>query len=52
MLVSAIVLTHNLRRMGQHGWRQVTASLRGRKFNEAIDDATRRLRRRFGNDDS
>jgi hypothetical protein len=52
MLVSAIVLTHNLRRMGQHGWRQVTASLRGRKFNEAVDDAARRLRRRLGNDDS
>ena len=52
MLVSAIVLTHNLRRMGQHGIQQLSASMRGRKFNEAVDDATRRLRRRFGGDDS
>jgi hypothetical protein len=52
MLVSAIVLTHNLRRMGQHGIRQLSASLRGRGFNEALDDATRRLRRRFGGDES
>ena len=52
MLVSAVVLTHNLRRMGQHGLRQLSASLRGKPFNEAIDDATRRFRRRFGGDDS
>jgi hypothetical protein len=52
MLACAVVLTHNVRRMGQHGWRQLSASLRGRPFNEAIDDATRRLRRRFGGDDS
>jgi Protein of unknown function (DUF3040) len=52
MLGSAIVLTHNVRRMGQHGLRQLTESLRGRNLNEAIDDATRRLRRRFGGDDS
>jgi hypothetical protein len=52
MLGSAIVLTHNVRRMGQHGLRQVTESFRGRNLNEAIDDAARRLRRRFGGDDS
>jgi hypothetical protein len=52
MLASAIVLTHNLRRMGQHGMQQLTVSLRGRRFNETIDDATRRFRRRFGNDES
>jgi hypothetical protein len=52
MLVSAVVLTHNVRRMGQHGLRQLSSSLRGRPFNEALDDATRRLRRRFGGDDS
>ncbi len=52
MLVSAIVLTHNLRRMGEHGFRQLSQALRGRNFNEAIDDAARRFRRRFGGDDS
>jgi hypothetical protein len=52
MLVSAIVLTHNLRRMGEHGFRQLSASMNGRRFNEAVDDATRRLRRRFGGDES
>lgn len=52
MLVSAIVLTHNLRRMGQHGLRQLSASLSGRRFNEAIDDAAKRFRRRFGGDES
>jgi Protein of unknown function (DUF3040) len=52
MLVSAIVLTHNLRRMGQHGFRQLSQSMRARNLNEAIDDAARRFRRRFGGDDS
>jgi hypothetical protein len=52
MLASAIVLTHNLRRMGQHGLQQLSGSMKGRKFNEAIDDATRRFRRRFGGDDT
>jgi hypothetical protein len=52
MLASAIVLTHNLRRMGQHGLRQLSASFRGRPFHEAMDDAARRFRRRFGSDDS
>ena len=52
MLASAIVLTRNLRRMGQHGWRQLSRSLRGRPFNEVVDDAARRLRRRFRNDES
>jgi hypothetical protein len=32
--------------------RQLSASMRGKPFNEAIDDATRRFRRRFGGDDS
>lgn len=52
MLVSAIVLTHNLRRMGQHGIRQLSQSMRGRNLNQAIDDAARRFRRRLGGDDS
>jgi len=52
MLGSAIVLTHNVRRMGEHGLRQLSESLRGRNFNEAIDDAAKRFKRRFGGDES
>ena len=52
MLASAFFLIHNLRRMGQHGIQQLSASMKGRKFSEAVDDATRRLRRRFGGDES
>jgi Protein of unknown function (DUF3040) len=52
MLASAIVLTHNLRRMGQHGLQQLNGSMHGRKFSEAWDDAARRFRRRFGGDES
>ncbi len=52
MLGSAIVLTHNVRRMGQHGFRQLSDSLRGRGLSQAIDDAARRFKRRFGGDES
>lgn len=52
MLASAIILTHNLRLMGRHGLRQLAASMRARNFNESVDDALRRLRRRFGHDDT
>lgn len=52
MLASAIVLIHNLRRMGQHGLQQLSVSLKGRKFNEALDEAARRFRRRLGGEDS
>ena len=51
MLASAIVLTRNLRRMGQHGLQQLNGSMKGRRFNEAVDDAARRFRRRFGSDE-
>lgn len=52
MLASAIVLTHNLRRMGQHGLRQLSGAVKARNLNGSIDDAARRFRRRFGGDDS
>ena len=52
MLVSAIALTHNLRRMGQHGLRQLSDSVKGRNFKDAFEDAADRFRRRFGSDDS
>ncbi|MGH9059249.1 MAG: DUF3040 domain-containing protein [Acidimicrobiales bacterium] len=50
MLASAFVFIQNLRRMGQHGWRQLTQSMKAQRFNEAWADANKRLRRRFGDD--
>ncbi len=50
MLAGAIVFTQNLRRMGQHGWKQLTTSVRAKQVNEALGESRRRLRRRFGND--
>jgi hypothetical protein len=52
MLASAIILIHNLRLMGRHGMRQLAESVRARHVNESVDDALRRLRRRFGRDDT
>jgi hypothetical protein len=52
MLASAIILIRDLRRMGRHGLEQLGNSMKGRKFNEAVDDAARRFRRRFGGDES
>ena len=51
MLGSATVLVQNLRKMGRHGWQQLTGSMRGRNLNEALADARDRLRRRFGGDE-
>jgi hypothetical protein len=51
MVVSAVVLIQNLHRMGRFGIQQMTASVSGRSFSEAIEDAARRIRRRFSNDD-
>ncbi|MGI8493421.1 MAG: DUF3040 domain-containing protein [Acidimicrobiales bacterium] len=48
MLGGAVVFTQNLRRMGQHGWRQLTSSEKARQVNEAIGETRRRFRRRFG----
>jgi hypothetical protein len=50
MLASAIVFIQNLRKMGRHGWQQLTQVLRARGVNEMIEDANRRFRRRFGED--
>jgi hypothetical protein len=52
MLGSAIVLTHNLRLMGRHGMQQLGQSMASRRLGESIEEAQRRLRKRFGNDDS
>ena len=52
MLVSTIVLIQNVRKMGRHGLNQFSQSMRGRDLNQAIEDAARRFRRRFGGGDS
>lgn len=51
MLVSAISLIRNLRRMGQHGVEQVRASMRSGTWNQAVEEYQRRLRRRLGRDE-
>ncbi len=50
MLASAVVFTHNLRRMGRHGWEQLRASVKSRDFGGSLDETRRRLRKRFGED--
>jgi hypothetical protein len=50
MTATAIVFVQNLRRMGRHGWQQLTANLGERGLAERYGDTTRRFRRRFGED--
>ena len=52
MLASTIVLIQNVRKMGRHGLNQFSQSMRGRDFNQAVEEAARRFRRRFGGGDS
>jgi hypothetical protein len=51
MLGSAIVFTQNLRKLGRHGWQQITQSMKGSSFADKLSDARRRWRERFGGDD-
>lgn len=48
MVGSAVVFVQNLRMMGRHGWRQLTANLQERSWSDLMGDAGRRLRRRLG----
>lgn len=50
MMGSAVSLTQNLRKIGRHGWHQLTDSVRSRNVNEQWEDARERFRRRFGGD--
>ncbi|MGH9056106.1 MAG: DUF3040 domain-containing protein [Acidimicrobiales bacterium] len=50
MLVSAIVLTQNLRKMGRHGIEQFKPAWKGYNLGEALADAVRRFRKRFDGD--
>lgn len=51
MLGSAFIFAHNLRRMGRHGWQQLTSSLRSRDVPGMLGETQRRLRRRLGRDE-
>ncbi len=48
MVGSALVFTQNLRKMGRHGWSQLSSSFRDRSVGDVVGDTGRRLRRRFG----
>lgn len=49
MVVSAIVFTQNLRKMGRHGLEQLNKSVKEHRVNDVLGDTGRRIRRRFGN---
>jgi hypothetical protein len=51
MLVSAIVFTQNLRKMGRAGWQQMTEQMRSHSMNDLLGDTRRRLRERFKRED-
>lgn len=51
MVASAVVLIQNLHKMSRLGLEQVSRSLNTRHLNQAVEDFSRRLRRRLGNDD-
>ena len=46
MLVSAVVLTRNLHRMGRHGLEQLNKAMKGRGVNDVLGENVRRWRRR------
>lgn len=51
MLASAVALIQNLRRIGRRGIEGLRQSIGKRSLPAMIDDANRRLRRRFGRED-
>lgn len=51
MLASAVVLIQNLHKISRLGLEQVSRSIGSRNLNEAVEDLSRRLRRRLGRDD-
>jgi len=46
MLVSAIVFTQNLRKMGRAGWQQMTQQMKSHSLGDLLGDTRRRLRDR------
>jgi Protein of unknown function (DUF3040) len=51
MVVSAVILVRNLRRMSRLGLEHMSRSLAGGNLGQAIDDAAKRFRRRLGRDE-
>lgn len=51
MLASAVTLIQNLRRIGRRGIEGLRQSIGKRSLPSAIEEANRRLRRRFGRED-
>jgi uncharacterized membrane protein len=50
MVTAALWFTQNLRRMGRHGWQQLSKAARAYNLDERIEQTRRRLRRRSGDD--
>lgn len=48
MLASAVALTQNLRKMGRHGWQQLTRTVRAGNLGESWSEARDKMRRRWG----
>lgn len=51
MVASAVVLIQNLHKMSRLGLEQVSRSLGSHNLNQAMEDFSRRLRRRLGRDE-
>jgi len=51
MVFSAVALVQNLRKMSRLGVEHVTRSMGAHNLGQAVDDATRRLRRRLRGDE-
>ncbi len=49
MVGSAVVLIQNLHKMSRLGLEQMSRSMSARNLNQAVEDFSRRLRRRLGN---
>ena len=51
MLVSAIVFTQNLRKMGRAGWQQMTEQMRSHSVNDVLGDTRAGCASRFKRED-
>ena len=52
MLASTVMLIQNVRRIGRRGIEELRQSIGSRSLADAVEDAARRLRQRFGRDGS
>jgi hypothetical protein len=48
MLGAAAIFERNARRMGRAGWHEISSAMRVKGTSEALGDAVRRLKERFG----